>query len=66
VDFSDALRAMKDGKKVTRAVWVGYAMIMDMPAPLEPQIVMGYAGKEVLRPFAGSQWDLLSDDWEIV
>jgi hypothetical protein len=39
VDFSDALRAMKDGKKVQRALWAGnpetrfgdiYAMIVEV------------------------------------
>jgi hypothetical protein len=73
MDFSDALRAMKDGKKVTRAIWGSqgtwdnpYMMIMDLPAPLEPQLVFDYKNRDVPRPFSGAQWDLLADDWEIV
>lgn len=69
MDFSDALRAMKAGKKVQRQVWINgqaswkgaFAMIMTMPAPFEPQIVIGYADNDhVLRPFSGAQWDILS------
>jgi len=77
MDFSDALRAMKDGKKVQRALWVEnrniYAMIVEVTfrrgaasSPSEPQIVIGHPGQDVLRPFAGAQWDLLSDDWDII
>ena len=82
VDFSDALRAMKDGKKVQRALWAGnpetrfgdiYAMIVEVTfrrgtvsSPSEPQIVIGYPDQDVLRPFAGTQWDILCDDWEII
>jgi Protein of unknown function (DUF2829) len=74
MNFGEALQAMKNGKKVRRQLWVDenapwrgiYAAIMTMPAPFEPQIVVGYPGKDELRPFAGSQWDLLSEDWEIV
>ncbi len=82
MDFSDALRAMKDGKKVQRALWAEnpetrfgniYAMLVEVTfrrgaisSPSEPQIVIGYPGQDVLRPFAGTQWDILSDDWEIV
>jgi hypothetical protein len=74
LDFSDALRAMKDGKKVRRAVWDisrddnwqgSYAMIVEVGGRFDPQIVIGYPDHEILRPFTGGQWDLLSEDWEI-
>jgi hypothetical protein len=74
VDFGGALHAMKDGKGVWRTVWgtsrenwYGACMrIVEIGAPYEPQIMVEYRDSEVKRPFAGSQWDLLADDWEIV
>lgn len=29
------------------------------------QLMIGYADSGILRPFAGANWDLLADDWEI-
>lgn len=76
MDFSDALRAMKDGQRVRRAFWresaspvydAGVAAIMLLTAPsgvtVEQIVVIKPDGK--VRVFASSQWDLLSDDWEI-
>jgi hypothetical protein len=63
---------MKAGKRVTRAVWASgrddwhgaFAEIREVPG-YEPQIMVGYAGGTP-RPFAGAQWDLLSDDWQVL
>lgn len=76
MDFSEALRVVKDGGKVQRAIWArrpvevwpgAYVKLAEMPANFDPpvQLVVGYPGSDVLRPFAGAQWDILSDDWEI-
>jgi len=70
MDFSDALREMKCGKRVRRLAWGGeeslrgaHMKIIPLPAPFEPQIMVGYANSDVIRSFTGSHWDLLADDW---
>lgn len=70
-DFGDALKAMKAGKQVRRAYWTsrveddGWMALRDPGPPFEPQMVLKYPGNPVLRPFGGSQFDLLAEDWEI-
>ena len=76
MDFADALRAMKQGKKVTRAAWqekqelarmkTAYMALFHFDPPFEPQLMIGYPDDTPIRPFAGAQWDILSNDWEIV
>ncbi len=74
-DFADALRALKDGKRVTRAVWTdgrhnwrgAYMAIHHFDPPYEPQIMVEYSEPgHPVRPFGGAQWDILADDWEIL
>jgi hypothetical protein len=74
-DFGDALKAMKAGKRVRRAVWESgreswqgaYMSVRDLGQPYEPQIIFAYEDKgRPPRPFSGGQWDLLADDWEIL
>jgi hypothetical protein len=77
VDFSEALRLVKDGRPVRRALWRdrperGYGGFLELvqPAGLDgrgfmPQLVVVYLDDPVWRPFAGANWDLLADDWEI-
>ena len=79
VDFSDALKAVKDGKRVRRALWSarsgyldGYAGLVaelvqppQLPdgRPFMPLIVI--EGEDgILRP-AVTQYDVLADDWEL-
>jgi hypothetical protein len=77
VDFSDALKLVKDGKRVRRALWRdrperGYGGFLELVTPAAladrefmPQLVVIYGDEAVVRPFAGANWDLLADDWEI-
>jgi Protein of unknown function (DUF2829) len=75
MDFADAFRAMQNGGKVARAVWNddrggkwqgSYLSVVEMPPPFDPpaQMMIRYSGKAVMRAFAGTQWDLMADDWE--
>lgn len=71
MDFSDALRAVKDGKRVRRAVWHDnpdrwgcWVELADVP-PVGDVLLVGYVDG-ASRLFAGANWDLLADDWEIV
>ncbi len=77
MDFSDALRALKDGKRVARAGWNGKGMWL-LLAP--GGLVSGYDGRDMeAQPYVGmktaqgtwvpwlcSQTDLLADDWQVV
>ena len=75
MDFTEALTAAKAGKKVRRALWADlppYGAWMELATAttgdgreIMPQLVIGYPGGGILRPFAGANWDLLADDWEI-
>ena len=74
MNFSDALTAVKAGKRVRRAAWTGthrglwlelvHPHLADgrvmMPALAEP----GMNG--TLRPFAAANDDLLADDWDVI
>jgi len=77
MDFSDALRDMKQGYKVYRRVWRenGNAHVYSAHCrietlelngqPILPQMVVEHSDGKVFS-FACSQWDILSDDWEVV
>jgi hypothetical protein len=74
MDFGAALTAMREGKAIRRPGWRGlpsdtgipFARIIQLDDNrFEPMIIVSYPGRSVCRPFAGMQWDLLADDWEI-
>lgn len=73
MDFSDALREVKAGRRVAREMWTevpryGRAVFL-MKFPEEMQVtdqLMMTCPDGVIRPFAGANWDLLADDWNIV
>jgi len=77
MDFSDALRAMKDGKKVQRGIWKDQSVFnhfspwaqIEQPAPgWARTVVMKSSEPGVpVRLAALSQWDVVeAEDWEIV
>jgi len=77
MDFSDALRAMKDGKKVQRGIWKNQAVFgrfdpwaeIEQPAPGWAKIVVIKSNDPGVpnRAATLSQWDVVeADDWEIV
>jgi hypothetical protein len=73
VDFSDALRIVKDGGRVRRALWRELggragSWLELMPTDQAGEVlacpVAEPDGSTVVRLFACSQWDLLAEDWE--
>lgn len=77
MDFSDALRAVKDGKRVRRAMWdkpgsprswAGSHLVLGVvhtaAGATFSQLLSEYPDGSV-HSFAGANWDLLADDWEI-
>jgi hypothetical protein len=75
VDFSDALRAMKAGKRARRAVWAAgglppyleqtWIALHDLPAPYGLILMAERGPGDEWWPFAGAHWDLLASDWEV-
>jgi hypothetical protein len=64
ISFGDAINALHDGKKVTRAIWQGYWVIEDNEEFGE--IIVAYlrdGGKSVATPYNS---DMLALDWMIV
>ena len=64
VDFSGALKMLREGRRITRAGWNGRGMwirIFDI-LDWDPFIVM-HNTKGDLVPWTASQTDLLATDW---
>lgn len=69
--FSEALKHVKNGKKLTRKEWNGDGMFitMQMPTPDSKMTVPYIYMKTVddnFVPWVPSQTDLMSEDWKIV
>ena len=68
MDFSDALRLLRDGKKMRRRVWENsYAELAQLQIPdtsTSGQLIIIRHPDGILRLFGCAQWDILSDDWE--
>ena len=71
MDFGDAIRALKEGKKVSRAGWNGKGMWLALQVPDAhskmslPYIYMKTADNKLV-PWLASQTDMLADDWSVV
>lgn len=79
MNFSQALEALKQGKKVKRAVWGGYWFIkknvavdiipgdsMDSVGVIREMIVAKLKDNGGYAPATPYQADILAEDWEIV
>jgi hypothetical protein len=70
-DFGAAIRALKEGKKVTRKGWNGKGMYLELQSPSElskmtlPYIYMKTADNHLV-PWLASQTDVLAEDWEVL
>lgn len=68
--FSEALKHIKNGKKLTRRDWNGKGMFITIQTPTPtskmtlPYIFMKTKDDEFV-PWTASQTDLLSEDWKI-
>lgn len=79
MNFGEALQALKEGKKVTRAIWGGYwrlypaAMIAMTGIQSQPDgtgiiedIIVAHLKDGKAAPAQPYQPDLLAEDWQIV
>lgn len=70
-NFSEALRRLKSGHKVSREGWNGKGMWLNLQVPdkgskmTRPYIYM-FTADEQLVPWVASQSDLLAEDWSAV
>ena len=71
MDFGDAIRELKAGRRVTRPGWNGKGMWLGLQRPDEsskmtqPYIYM-YTAQGDLIPWLASQADMLADDWMLL
>lgn len=75
MDFADALRAMKKGKRVMRKGWNGKGMFIEIhaspylthdPHPITSELFIHIKNPQgSFVPWVARQADLLMDDWEI-
>ena len=82
MDFGDAIRAMKNGEKVTRKGWNGRGLSVGLQKPDEHSkmtlfyLFMNYPSTPASDtaptnhidaiPWLASQTDMLAEDWEVV
>lgn len=81
MDFSEALRALKAGRKVAREGWNGKGMYLFKSPKVGCQMYKKFTGKDIndlqefivmkaaddtLVPWLASQTDVLAEDWCIV
>lgn len=70
-DFSTALRALRDGQRVTRAGWNGHGMWLQLQVPdkgskmTRPYLYMKTVDNDLV-PWVASQSDLLASDWAVL
>ena len=75
MDFGEAIRAMREGKRVQRQGWNGKGMWLalyqpaakfqktgNFPYPTMPFIVMKTVDDQIV-PWLASQTDMLAEDW---
>ena len=71
MDFGQALKALKVGKKVSRQGWNGRDMYIELQSPAAlskmtlPYIFMSTVHGDLV-PWLASQTDMLAEDWEMV
>lgn len=70
-DFGAAIKALKNGYKVSREGWNGKGMWLNLQVPDEhskmslPYIYMFTADKQQV-PWLASQTDVLAEDWTVI
>lgn len=73
MDFGEALKLLKQGKKVAREGWNGKGLWLELQKPDEyskmtlPYVYLNYPkeyfGKVTRVPWLASQTDMLEEDW---
>lgn len=69
--FGDAIRALKEGKRVSRAGWNGKGMWLELQVPdTHSKMTLPYIYMKTVDdnrvPWLASQTDMLAEDWGIV
>ena len=70
LNFGDAVKALKEGKKVARSGWNGKGMWLALQVPDAnskmslPYIYMSTVDRKLV-PWLASQTDVLAEDWSI-
>lgn len=64
MNFGEAIAALKQGKKVKRAAWLGYWYMSEFLGT--PTIVAKLRHNEGYAPAQPYQADLLADDWQVI
>jgi hypothetical protein len=72
MDFTDALPLLRDGKRVTRRLWLdldgrvgSWLELVDGPPFGQPVLLVWHEDLQGFGPWAGAQNDVLMGDWEI-
>lgn len=71
LDFGQAIKALKEGKKVSRYGWNGKGMWLGLQIPDAnskmglPYIYMSTVTGQLV-PWLASQTDVLAEDWDVV
>lgn len=70
MDFGEALKQLKKGKRVTRLGWNGQGQFIELQVPDEhskmqrPYLFISPVNTELV-PWVASQTDLLAEDWAL-
>jgi hypothetical protein len=71
MDFGEAIRALKQGRRVARKGWNGKGMWIELQVPdalskmTLPYIFMKTVTDDFV-PWLASQTDMLAEDWEVL
>lgn len=70
MNIGEAVRALKDGKQVTRGGWNGAGQYLELQQPgVLGKMTLPYVylrtSQGALVPWTASQTDLLADDWQV-
>jgi hypothetical protein len=72
MDFTEALPLLRDGKRVTRRLWLeldgrigSWLELADGPPFARPVLLVWREDPQGFMPWAGAQNDVLQDDWEL-
>lgn len=71
MDFGQAIKDLKEGRRVTRPGWNGKHMYLELQRPdanskmTLPYIYMFTADAQLV-PWLASQTDMLAEDWEVL
>ncbi len=70
MDFSEALKLIKEHKRLTRKSWNGKGQYVSLTVESHsqnfPDFMYIYTVQKTCVPWVASQTDILAEDWELV